>query len=96
MQKTLILFSILFVTIVFFIGCSEDEKIVNVTKVPAVIEYNNTTEEFETKEIKYSDLIGEWKLINAKYKCALGELVHIENNYSFEENGKKWYLELQK
>ena len=80
----------LFLTLlIFIVGCSEQNTIVDNPQDYVVVPYNNPNDnKFISKEIKFSDFVGHWKLLNAKYQYALGELNHIENNYNFTENEK--------
>lgn len=75
------------VIFLFSIGCSEKNNITE-EQHTITIPFDSSNEVFELKGIKYDELEGNWNLVNAQYKCTLGKLEHIENNYGFSENEK--------
>ena len=72
------------------LGCSEnatEEKIIPYES--EVIQYDIYPQDFLKNGINYNDLLGEWKLTNAKFECALGEFEHFEDNFAIEESDKR-------
>lgn len=89
---------ILFVLVVALVsfanqGCSENAtKETKIVNLPIVIQYDYYAENFVNNGINYKDLLGEWKLIDTKFECALGELEHIEDGFELDEDDKKMII----